>query len=99
MEFTYQWNRRVDLSALERHRNCTSILRDALAHFGQDFASAFDDFLARTGVTSHTLFFTQFGWPETIRIRKVATAVREESPSREYWARRAAEDGAIRRQS
>lgn len=99
MEFTYQWNRRVEATALERHRNCTNILRDALLRFGHEFGTSFDEFLARVGVTSDTLFFTQFGWPETIRIRKVQRPLPEESQSREYWARRAAEDAAEKRQS
>jgi hypothetical protein len=91
-EYTYLWNtRRLGLRA--GYKACLQILRDAIAHFGHQYAADFDTYLATTETVPHTMFFTHLGSPETIVIRNDSHAgSNTESPTNEYWLRRAEED-------
>jgi hypothetical protein len=92
MEFTYRWNR-SNLGLAQGYHACTRLLREALAHFGAEFGTGFDQFLASVPIVPHTMFFTQLGSPETIRIHQEDdTSYEATSVSVEYWARRAAQE-------
>lgn len=68
-EYTFRWNKSTkDLA--EGYRRCPALVRDTLAHFGEDLAQEFDHFLMLDRVMPHTMFFTHLGSPETITLRK-----------------------------
>jgi len=93
-EYTFRWNEAVQETS-DGYRQCLPLLRQALAHFGADYAREFDEFLENNPVIPHTMLFTHIGSPETIRIVKRNAEVDEShSISNKYWNRRRAEDAS-----
>jgi hypothetical protein len=93
MEYTYRYNK-ARLSAQAGYHACKQVMQDAMRHFGNQCANAFEYYLKHIPTIPHTMFFTQFGSPETIKIIKTKDADTQNNKAHEYWQERAAQDAS-----
>jgi len=92
-EYTYLWKKRLKGGFDTGYKMCTELLKEAISRFDPSIAEDFETFLRRNIVVPHTMFFTQLGSPETIRVTRTLKAPSAlKSESHEYWAARGEED-------